>query len=59
MFWVGLFVTAADVLVAIALASRGARSDAATKRLEATGVLALAQVRGSARPAPASTNNRW
>ena len=46
MFWVGLFVTAADVLVAIALASRGAKSAAATKRLEATGVLALAQVRG-------------
>ncbi len=46
MFWVGLLVTAADVLVAIALTSRGAKSDAAAKRLEATGVLALAQVRG-------------
>lgn len=46
MLWVGLLVTVADVLVAIALTNRGAKSDAAAKRLEATGVLALAQVRG-------------
>ena len=44
MFWTGLLVTAADVLVAIALANFGAKSDAKTKMLEANGVLALAQV---------------
>jgi hypothetical protein len=46
MFWVGLLITAADVLIAIALASYGAKSDATTKMLEADGVLALAHVTG-------------
>lgn len=46
MFWVGLLVTAGDVLVALALASYGAKRDAKTKMLEASGVLALAQVTG-------------
>jgi Short C-terminal domain len=46
MFWTGLFVTAADVLVAIALTSFGARSAAKSQMLEANGVLALAQVTG-------------
>ena len=46
MFWVGLLITAADVLIALALASYGAKSDAKRKALEATGVLALAQVTG-------------
>ncbi|MBJ7336852.1 SHOCT domain-containing protein [Mycolicibacterium sp.] len=44
MFWVGLLITAADVLIAIALASYGAKSAAKTQMLEANGVLALAQV---------------
>src|SRR3954452_11928564 len=44
MFWTGLLITAVDVLVAIALANYGARSDAKTSMLEANGVLALAQV---------------
>ncbi|GAB7072018.1 SHOCT domain-containing protein [Mycobacterium hodleri] len=44
MFWTGLLITAVDVLVAIALASYGARSAAKTQMLEANGVLALAQV---------------
>lgn len=48
MFWVGLLITAADVLVALALANYGAKSDATTKLLEANGVLALAQVTGIA-----------
>jgi hypothetical protein len=46
MFWVGLLITAADVLIALALASFSAKSDAKTQALEATGVLALAQVVG-------------
>jgi len=46
MFWVGLLITAADVLIALALANFGAKSDAKTQMLEANGVLALAQVTG-------------
>jgi hypothetical protein len=46
MFWVGLLITGADVLVALALASHGAKSDATTQMLESRGVLALAQVTG-------------
>jgi hypothetical protein len=46
MFWVGLLITAADVLIALALASFGAKSDAKTQALEQSGVLALAQVVG-------------
>jgi putative oligomerization/nucleic acid binding protein len=46
MLWVGLFITVADVLVAIALANFRAKADATSKMLEANGVLALAQVRG-------------
>jgi hypothetical protein len=48
MFWVGLLVTAADVLIALALANFGAKSDAKTQMLEASGVLALAQITGIA-----------
>ncbi|MDT5064032.1 MAG: hypothetical protein QOK02_187 [Mycobacterium sp.] len=46
MFYVGLLITAADVLIALALANYGAKSDAKTQMLEATGVLALAQITG-------------
>ena len=48
MFWVGLLVTAIDVLVALALAGYGARADAKTTMLETDGVIALAQVTGIA-----------
>lgn len=48
MFWVGLLVTAADVLVALALAGSAARTQAKAQELEATGVLALARVTGLA-----------
>lgn len=48
MFWAGLLVTAADVLIALGLANFGARSAARTQALEATGVLALAQITGMA-----------
>jgi hypothetical protein len=46
MFWVGLLITAADVLIALALANYGAKSAAKTQMLEASGVLALAQITG-------------
>jgi hypothetical protein len=46
MFWVGLLITAADVLIAIALANFGAKSAAKSQALEQGGVLALAQVVG-------------
>jgi hypothetical protein len=46
MFWAGLAITALDVLIALGIASMGARSSAKTQALEQTGVLALAQVVG-------------
>ena len=48
MFFVGLLITAADVLIALALANYNAKSDAKTQALEQSGVLALAQIRGIA-----------
>lgn len=48
MFWVGLLVTAADVLIALALANYSANSAAKHQFLEQQGVLALAQVTGIA-----------
>ena len=46
MFWAGLLVTAIDVLVALALASYGAKRAAKTEMLESSGVVALAQITG-------------
>jgi hypothetical protein len=46
MFWTGLLVTAADVLIALGITAAGAKSAAKTAELEQTGVLALAQVTG-------------
>ena len=46
MFWTGLVVTAADVLIALALASYGAKASAKSADLEQHGVLATAQVIG-------------
>ncbi len=46
MFYVGLLITAADVLIALALANFNAKSAAQTQHLEQTGVLALAQITG-------------
>ena len=46
MFWTGLGVTAADVLIALAITGYGAKAAARTEALEASGVLALAQVTG-------------
>ena len=46
MFWVGLFLTALDVLAALALANWGARSASKTAALEQSGVLALAHITG-------------
>ena len=44
MFWTGLFITAADVLIALALTNYGAKSVVRTQFLEQQGVLTLAQV---------------
>lgn len=46
MFYVGLLITAADILIALALANFGAKSAAKTQALERSGVLALAQITG-------------
>jgi hypothetical protein len=46
MFYVGLVITVADVLIALALANYGAKSSAKSAELEQIGVLALAQITG-------------
>ncbi|OBI38487.1 SHOCT domain-containing protein [Mycobacterium colombiense] len=46
MFYVGLLITVADVLIALALANFGAKSSAKVAALEQNGVLALAQITG-------------
>jgi hypothetical protein len=46
MFYVGLLISALDVLIALALANYGAKSAAKTAALEQSGVLALAQITG-------------
>ena len=46
MFYVGLLIIAADVLIALAIANFGAKSAAKTQALEQSGVLALAQITG-------------
>jgi hypothetical protein len=46
MFWAGLLITVADVVIALALTGAGTRKAAKTAALEASGVLALAQVTG-------------
>lgn len=46
MFYVGLLITVADVLVALALANFRAKTSAKVAALEQSGVLALAQITG-------------
>lgn len=46
LFWAGLLITAADVLIALAITGLGSKKAAKTQALEANGVLALAQVVG-------------
>ncbi|CQD06428.1 membrane protein [Mycobacterium lentiflavum] len=46
MFYVGLLITVADVLIALALTNYGAKSAAKSALLEQHGVLALAQIVG-------------
>jgi hypothetical protein len=46
MLYVGLLITVADVLIALALAKYGAKSSAKNAALEQHGVLALAQITG-------------
>ncbi len=46
MLYVGLLITVADVVIALALANYGAKSSAKNAELEQNGVLALAQITG-------------
>lgn len=46
LFYVGCFITALDVLIALALAAYGTKSAAKSQMLESSGVLALARVVG-------------
>ncbi|TGD85370.1 SHOCT domain-containing protein [Mycolicibacterium sp. CH28] len=46
MFWVGLLITAADVLAALWLTNAGAKSAATHEQLTQRGVLVLAQITG-------------
>ncbi|ETW23868.1 SHOCT domain-containing protein [Mycobacterium gastri] len=46
MFYVGLLITVADVLIALALTNWGAKTAAKTAELEQHGLLALAQITG-------------
>jgi hypothetical protein len=46
MLYVGLLITVADVVIALALANFGAKSSAKNAELEQSGVLALAQITG-------------
>jgi hypothetical protein len=46
LLWAGLLITVADVLVALWLTDRGARSSAKMAALQQTGVLATAQIQG-------------
>lgn len=48
LLWVGLFITIADVLVAVWLAYRGEQSSAKMAALQRAGVLATAQIQGLA-----------
>jgi hypothetical protein len=48
MFWVGLLVSAVDVLAALAIAGYGANAQAKSNELEAHGVLGMAQIIGMA-----------
>lgn len=46
MFWVGLFITAADVLAALALANAGTKADARHEMLSGRGLLTVARITG-------------
>ena len=46
MFWVGLFVTAADVLAALALANAGAKADVRHRQLTQQGAMVVARITG-------------
>ena len=48
LLWAGALITVADVLVALWLANRGAKSSAKSAALHQTGVLATAQIKGLA-----------
>jgi hypothetical protein len=57
MFFAGLLITVADVLIALAWANHTAKSAAKTAALERNGVLALAQITRMSGPAHRSTTS--
>ena len=59
MFWVGLLITAADILIALALANYGAKSAAKTQALEQRACWRWPRSPASARRVPGSTTSRW
>lgn len=59
MFYVGLIITVADVLVALALTNYGAKTAAKTAALERVECWRSPKSPGSARQGPGSTINRW
>ena len=59
MFYVGLLITAADVLIALALANFGAKSAAKTAALEQAECWRSPRSPVWGRRAPASTTSRW
>lgn len=46
MFWMGLLITAIDILIALGITAVGSKSAAQNAKLEQVGILALAQVTG-------------
>lgn len=46
MFWMGLLITATDILIALGITAVGSKSAAQNAKLEQVGILALAQVTG-------------
>ncbi|EUA07302.1 putative conserved membrane protein [Mycobacterium xenopi 4042] len=59
MFYAGLLITAADVLIALALANYGAKSSAKAAALERSGCWRWPRSWASPRPGLASTSSRW
>jgi len=59
MFWVGLLVTAADVLIALALTNYGAKSTAGRRRWSSMACWHWPRSPVSTKPELGSTNNRW
>ncbi len=58
MFWVGLLITAADVLIALWLTNAGVKAAASHQQLTQTGVLTLVSINGISDTPGSSTISR-